>query len=73
MVMLFRFIIEDDSGGESEIKEGKLFDWELYFLDKMSDDEKSEQFDDTQQPIVKVRIHKLLKLSLKYICYMVSS
>ena len=53
VVALLRSIDEDDSGEESETKEGSVVDWELCSLDKMSDDEKTKQSDDTQ-PIVYV-------------------
>ena len=53
VVALLRSIDEDDSGEESETKEGSVVDWELCSLDKMSDYEKTKQSDDTQ-PIVHV-------------------
>ena len=39
---------KNDSEGESETEEGDELDWELCSLDKMSDNEKTEQFDDLQ-------------------------
>ena len=53
VVAMLRSIDEDDSGEESEPEEGSVVDWELYSLYKMSDYEKTEQFDDTQ-PVVHV-------------------
>ena len=51
---MLRFTDEDDSGGESETEEGDVLDWELCSSDKMSDDEKTKQFDNTQPIIVHV-------------------
>ena len=50
---MLRSVDEDDSGGESEIEEDIVLDWELCSSDEMSDDEEAEQFDDTQ-PIVHI-------------------
>ena len=50
---MLRSIDEDDSGGESETEEDIVLDWELCSSDEMGDDEKAEQFDDTQ-PIVDI-------------------
>ena len=54
-----RSIDEDDFGGESETEEGDMLDWELCISDEMSDDEKTEQFDNTQ-PNVHVGDLKLI-------------
>ena len=41
-------IEKNDSGGKSKTKEGDELDCQLYSSDKMSNDEKTEQFDDAQ-------------------------
>ena len=46
-------IDKDDSGGKSETEEGDVLDCQLCSSDEMSDDEKTEQFDDAQ-PIVHI-------------------
>ena len=45
---MLRSIDEDDSGGESETEDDDVLDWELCSSDEMSDNEKTEQFDDIQ-------------------------
>ena len=44
-------IEKDDSGGKSETEEDDVLDCQLCSSDEMNDDEKTEQFDDTQ-PII---------------------
>ena len=39
---------KDDSGWESETEEGDVLDWKLCSLDKISHNEKTEQFEDSQ-------------------------
>ena len=50
----------------SETEEGDVLDCQLCSSDEMSDDEKTEQFDDAQ-PIVHIGVYKLLILTLKSI------
>ena len=51
VIAMLTSIDEDNSGGESEIEEGEMLDWELRSSDEMSDDEEIEEFVDAQ-PIV---------------------
>ena len=52
-IAMLASIDKDDSGGKSETEEGDVLDCQLCFSDEMSDDEKTEQFDDAQ-PIVHI-------------------
>ena len=51
VIAMLTSIDKDDSIGKSETEEGDVLDCQLCFSDEMSDDEKTEQFDDAQ-PIV---------------------
>ena len=50
---MLTYIDKDDSGGKSKTEEGDVLDGQLCSSNEMSDDEKTEQFDNAQ-PIVHI-------------------
>ena len=53
VIAMLTSIDKDDSGGKSETEESDVLDCQLYSSDEMSDNEKTEQFNDAQ-PIVDI-------------------
>ena len=53
VIAMLTSIDKNDSGGKSETEEGDVLDCQLCSSDEMSNDEKTEQFNDTQ-PIVHI-------------------
>ena len=47
VIVMLTSIDKDDSGEKSETEESDVLDYQLCSSDEMSDDEKTEQFDDT--------------------------
>ena len=66
VIAMLTSIDKDDSGGKSKTEEGDVLVCQLCSSDEMSDDEKTEQFDDAQL-IVHIGVYKLLILTLKSI------
>ena len=53
VIAMLTSIDKDDSGGKSETEENDVLDCQLFSSDEMSDNEKTEQFDNAQ-PIVHI-------------------